>query len=222
MAQDLVTLDPAGPADGPRGLASRALSLLTSTTDRVRAELGEEAGAAIAAAAAQVEHELRPVPAEPALRREWEAALDERLRRLAVKVAPTASPEQTVEWRRAMAEALSDLPAMIALTAARRAIHRPFRFVGDIEAAVREIAAELLDRREARLRGLRRMAAELDRAMRAPPALPANDPAAPIGAAQIRAMGPDLRRMGLAAGYLTKAEVAAAMADAGPAMEAAA
>lgn len=200
-------------ADGLRDLAWKALSLLTSTTDRVVAELGDDAGAAIAAAIAKTEHELRAVPADGDHRSEWVHALDERLRRLAVKVAPTATPAQTVEWRNAMADALSDLPAMIALTAARNAIHRPFRFIGDIEAGVREIAADLLAERQIRLRGLDRMRGEIERAMKAATSLPAPAADAPISPELIRAMKPEMRRMGLKAGFITAADVEAAMAD---------
>jgi hypothetical protein len=197
-------------ADGQRDLAWKALNLLTSTTDRILSELGDDAQTAIAAAVAKTEYELRPVPEVGDGRAEWVAALDERLRRLAVKVAPTAAANQTVEWRTAMTEALSDLPAMIALTAAKKAIHRPFRFIGDIEAGVREIATELLENRRARLRALERMRADLERAARAAPAIAAPPPDAPITAAQIRAMPVALREMGVDAGFITREEADAA------------
>ena len=175
--------------------------------------MGDDASTAINAAIAKTEHELRLVPADGDHRSAWIGALDERLRRLAVKVAPTAAPAQTVEWRSAMTDALSDLPAMIALTAAKNAIHRPFRFIGDIEAGVREIAAELLAERETRLRGLQRMRAEVERAMTAATSLPAPAADAAISPELIRAMKPELRRMGLKAGYITAADIEAAMAD---------
>jgi hypothetical protein len=87
--------------------------------------------------------------------------MDERLRRLAAKVLPTAG-EGAQAWREAMVEALSDLPAMIALTAARRAIHTPFRFVGEIEVEIRRIAAELESRRNTRLLIIGQMRRRLD------------------------------------------------------------
>ena len=209
MANDIAKHDP---ADGQRALAWRALNLLTSTTDRIVAELGADAPVAIDAGLSKTEHELRPVPAGGADRAQWETAIDERLRRLAVKVAPTAGAEQTQEWRFAMIEALSDLPALIALTAAKRAIHRPFRFIGDIESAIREIATELLAEREGRLRGLRRMQADLARAMAPPAALPAPLPDVPIPAAHIRAIPAPLRAIGLKIGALTADQVEAALA----------
>ncbi len=170
MAQELTTIDP---ADGRPDQAQRALSLLPSTTDRLAAALGEDAPGCIDAAIAKLEHDLRPVPTSAEERKQWAGAIDERLRRLAVKVLPTAAPAQTQPWREAMAAAFSDLPAMVSLTAAKRAIHRPFRFIGDIEAEVRTIADELMAERTARLAMLRRMHGELERATSGQPALPA-------------------------------------------------
>lgn len=206
MATDLTTTDP---ADGRRALAWKALNLLTSTTERAIVELGDQALPAIDAAIEKTEHELRPVPTGDG-RAEWEAALDERMRRLAVKVAPTASEAQTAPWRDAMKEALSDLPAMVALSAARRAIHRPFRFIGDIEHGVREIADEIIGRRRARLVALRRMRREIERAAAPAIALPECEERE-YTAAQIRAMSADIRSIGLKVGALTQAQIDAAL-----------
>lgn len=202
MANDLTTTDP---ADGRRALAWKALNLLTSTTERAISELGDDALPAIDAAIEKTEHDLRPVPTDDA-RTEWEAALDERMRRLAVKVAPTASEAQTAPWRDAMKEALSDLPAMVALSAAKRAIHRPFRFIGDIEHGVREIADEIIARRQARLVVLRRMRAEVERA--AAPAIVLIDvEERGYTPTEIRAMSAAIRSVGLKVGALTQAQV---------------
>ena len=163
-------------AAGHHDLATKALSLLSSTTDRVLAVLGDDTDAAIHAAIIRTDRELMAVPPAGPDRDAWESAMHERLRRLAVKVNPTASPSQTKPWQDAMAEAFSDLPAMIALTAAKRAIHTPFRFIPEVEVEVRRIAVELLHRRHDRLRALRRMQSDIERAMRAPPSLPAYNP----------------------------------------------
>ena len=88
---------------------------------------------------------------------------------------------------------------MVALTAAKRAIHRPFRFIGEIEGTVREIAAELIKEREERLAGMRRHREAIDRALNPPApmlAAPAADPAPP--SPEKRALVNDwLRRHGL-------------------------
>ncbi|KQM65800.1 hypothetical protein ASE75_06100 [Sphingomonas sp. Leaf17] len=175
--------------------------------------LGSDATSCIAAAIAKTMHDLRPVPADPVGRDAWSKAIDLRLIRLAVKVLPTASESQTQLWRDALVEALSDLPAMISLTAAKRAIHRPFRFIGEIETAVREISAEMQAERHQRLTLLRRMQTEVERALRPPPTLPAPAADAPLTGAQIRAMSSDLRRMGLTAGFITQDEIDAALSD---------
>jgi hypothetical protein len=210
MENDLTTIDP---ADGRLAQARRALNLLPSTTDRLAQMLGEQAPLCIEAAIAKTEHELRPVPSDTVGRKQWEMAIDERLRRLAAKVLPTAGPAQTADWRDALAEALADLPAMISLTAAKRAIHRPFRFIGDIEAAVREIATEVLSDRQMRLSALRRHRDEIDRALNpATPALPPAEEDREFTSGEIRAMTADIRAMGLRAGFISQAQIDAAIA----------
>lgn len=136
--------------------------------------------AGILSARQRIEQQLAPVPVVNAaakgddLRTQWEAALDERLRRLAVKIAPAMSVQQGDAWRVVMVEALADLPAMMALTAAKKAIHLPLRFLNEVEAAVRDIAAGMIERRRLGLKRLDAMEAALARASE--PQLP--DPAA--------------------------------------------
>lgn len=202
MAQDITTAT--GPAAGHPDLATKALSLLTSTTDRVLAELGDDADAAIHAAIVKTDRELMAVPDAGPHRAAWESALHERLRRLAVKVSPTATENQTKPWQDSMAEAFSDLPAMIALTAAKRAIHTPFRFIGEVEVEVRRIAVELTQRRHDRLRALRRMQADIERAKRTVPTLPEHAPAPPT-----------LKEVGRINGYLRSIGVRTQFADDG-------
>ena len=213
MATDLATTT-TDQADGLRDQAWRALSLHPSTTTNLASQLGTDAPACIEAAIAKIEHEMRPVPRGEAGRKQWSDALDERLRRLAVKVLPTAKPADTQAWREALVDALADLPAMISLTAAKRAIHRPFRFIGEIEAAVREIAADLMAEREERLAAFRRHRAEIDRALNPPqPLLVAPDADVEITPEQIRAMKPEFRSMGLRAGFITQEQVNIALGE---------
>lgn len=140
---------------------------------------------------------MRPVPRDHDGRSAWNAAIDERLRRLAVKVLPTANDAATVEWRSAMVEALADLPAMVALTAAKRAIHRPFRFIGDIEAALREIADEIMDERRRRLATFERHRAAIDRALNPPLALPEPPTPPPPTADDVARLNAWMRSKGL-------------------------
>lgn len=128
---------------------------------------------AIPTARQRVEQQLEAVPADGERRAQWESALDERLRRLAVKIAPGMSVAQADAWRKVMTEALGDLPAMVALTAAKRAIHRPMQFLNEIEGVVREIAADMITRRKLALLRLDALRDEIERASQ--PKLP--DPA---------------------------------------------
>ncbi len=192
-------------------MAWKALSLLTSPTDTAIAALGDDASDAIDAAVAKTDAEMTGVPERGERRAAWEAAIDERLRRLAAKVLPTASPDAAKAWRDAMVEALSDLPAMIALTAAKRAIHLPFRFIGEVEPGIREIATSMIDRRSARRAGLERLREALRRAALPQKALPAPGEISDDG---IRAMSTEMRQLGLTGGFITQEQVARALAGA--------
>lgn len=209
MANNLTSPDPtnASVAGGAHDLAWKALNLLFSPTEVAIAQLGDDADAAIDAAVARNAGEMAAVPTDRARRAEWAAAMDERLRRLAAKVLPTASPDAAAAWRDAMVEALSDLPAMIALTAAKKAIHKPFRFVGEVEPAIREIADAMVERRHVRAAAFERMRAAIRRAANPPTALPAPE----ITPAGIRAMKPEMRALGLRAGFITQDQVDAAI-----------
>lgn len=138
---------------------------------------------------------MRPVPDAGPGRQDWAEAIDERLRKLGAKVLPTAG-EAAAAWREAMVEALSDLPALVALSAARKAIHRPFRFIGEVEPAIREIAAEMISRREGRLVRLEQMRRGIDRAL-LPPPQPAGS-VVPLADDERSRTNAYLRRIGLA------------------------
>jgi len=198
MGQDIITTDR---APGHLALATLALNPRRWTTVAARSLAGADAEDAIAAAAVKLDGDLAPVPSDPALRADWRAAMDERLRRLAVKIAPGMSPEQAQPWRDVMVDALADLPAMVALTAAKRAIHRPMRFLNEVEQVVREIAATvILERRAAKAR-LELFARSLRQAGAA--ALPPQAEDAPLSPHEIRALPKYLRDMGLRHGWLT-------------------
>jgi hypothetical protein len=209
MANNLMEAAPStvSEAAGTHDLAWKALSLLFSPTEVAAAALGADADMAIDAAVSKNTSEMVPVPSDAQGRKSWDSAMDERLRRLAAKVLPTASAEAATAWREAMVEALSDLPAMIALTAAKKAIHKPFRFVGEVEPAIREIAEAMIERRHVRAAALQRMRDAIKRAANPVPALPPME----ITPAGIRAMSQEMRALGLRAGFITQADVDAAL-----------
>lgn len=185
MANELTTTT-TDLAPGPQTLVSLAKSPSAWTTEGARAVRAAATETDIAGALLRLADELAPVPMDTAARREWGNALDERLRRLAVKIAPGMSAAQGREWREVMVDALSDLPALVALTAAKRAIHRPMQFMNEIEPVVREIAADLERQRREAIARLERMRGEIERAAHPAPALPA--PFEPIDAAELAAI----------------------------------
>jgi hypothetical protein len=162
---------------------------------------------------AKLEADLSPVPADPKLRASWNNALDERLRRLAVKVSPGMSVEQSSAWRDVMVDALADLPALVALTAAKRALHRPMTFMNEIETVVREIAAEVEKERRQALWRLRKLKAEIDAAAQPKLAAPEGwegGQCAPLSADELRRMPKFVLQFGITAGHLSPEELEAA------------
>lgn len=123
----------------------------------------------VLAAIDKLRRDLAPVPRDAGPSADWAEALDRRLRKLAAKIAPSMSVEQADAWCEAVVEALSDLPAMVALTAAKRAIHVPMTFLNEVEGIVRGIAAEVDRDRRAALRRLAELRDVLDR-LQSPPA----------------------------------------------------
>ncbi len=135
--------------------------------------------------------------------------MDERLRRLAVKVSPGMSPAQGEEWRKVMVDALADLPAMVALTAGKRALHVPMQFMNEIEPAIRAAAAQVIAERNLAIERLRLLAVQMRQA-----GLPRLEDrrSDPLTAAEIAAMTPAMREMGLKCGAITQEQIDAATA----------
>ena len=59
------------------------------------------------------------------------------LRPIGAKVSPGLSLEQATAWRKAVVMALSDMPPDILLISLRKALHVPFKFLNEVEEAVR-------------------------------------------------------------------------------------
>jgi hypothetical protein len=206
MANELTTNDRAA---GLRDLGWLAKNPSFWTIEAARIAGGEDPRAAAVAAEDRIRAELSPVPVDPAQRAAWVAALDERLRRLAVKAAPGMAPAATEEWRSVMPDVLSDLPALIVLTAAKRALHRPMQFLNQIEPILREISDDLIAARRVALNKLADFRRSLD--AQAPAITDQTD--RPLSPGEIRALKPEFRRIGLSQGWLTQAEIDAAHAE---------
>lgn len=200
------------PAAGRPDLAWLALNPRAWTTEAAGELAGRIGPNAVADAIAQIEDRLAPVPRDPEGRASWLAAIDERLRRLAVKVAPGMAPAQTEEWRKVMADALSDLPAMVALTAAKRALHVQMTYMNEIEGAVRAQAAVVIAERRIAVERLRLLAVQ----MRQTGMRRLEDRRAdPLTDGEVAALSPDMRAMGLKCGAITQEQIDAALAAAG-------
>lgn len=141
-------------------------------------------------------------------REAWAKAMDERLRRLALKAAPLAAPAQGDAWRSMMLEALDDLPAMVALTAAKRARHEPLQFLNEIEPAIRKIAAQVILERKHAIERLRLLERQIRQARM--PRLE-NRRSEPLTASEIAAMTPAMREMGLKCGAISQQQIDAAI-----------
>ncbi|MCH4893992.1 hypothetical protein GO308_12790 [Sphingomonas sp. SFZ2018-12] len=130
---------------------------------------------------------------------------------ICTKIAPTMSAEQAGAWVRVMVAALANLPGRTAIRAAQRVLQRPIAFISEVDGAIREEAKEIALRHALATRRIRELAALRERELPAIHFEPEGDDQ-PIAPEKIRAMPAPLREMGLAAGWITEAEVAAALA----------
>lgn len=145
MANELTASRSTAPALGQRTLSSLALSLSAWTTTDAMAMVAGPSD--IDEAKARIRMQLAPVPADQDARDSWLKAMDERLRRIAGKISPGMSPAQANVWRDLMCKALADLPAMVALTATKRAFHVPMQYLNEVEGVIRDIAAQVIRER---------------------------------------------------------------------------
>jgi hypothetical protein len=123
--------------------------------------------------------------------------LKEGLRLIGAKIAPTMSEEQVQVWLTAMIVALSDLPARVSRKACQEAIHVPMRFLNEVEGVVRERAEEIetcFRLARSRLEALKRNLSRQDQEALPPPE--------PMSEEELQEIGPELRKIGLGAGWL--------------------
>lgn len=72
--------------------------------------------------------------------------IDKALRPIGAKISPQLSADQAMAWRQSMLMALSDLPVDVALVGLQQAIHKPMKFLGDVETIVRSEAKDTIYR----------------------------------------------------------------------------
>jgi hypothetical protein len=86
------------------------------------------------------------------------------LKAIGAKVSPQMSGNQVSAWLDAVSLSLSIFPAKVAASAARAAIHEPFKFLGDVDAKLHELAQIELERHKLALWRLNLMRKEIQRA----------------------------------------------------------
>lgn len=203
MANELTTTT--DQADGARAISRLARNPQAWTIDGALRLAGEDPDAALRAAASELTRPLAPVPADGDLRAEWRQAMALRLTKIGEKIMPTMTAEQCRGWREAVIDALSDLPAMAALTAAKRALRTPLNFLSQVDGEVRRQAA-LID--SERAIGAWRIQTLIDD--RATPALSASAASGEqpdFSDAEVRGMSGEMRALGLRCGGLTQEQI---------------
>lgn len=78
--------------------------------------------------------------AEPSADGQISRAIGDMLRPIGAKIAPHLSGEQATAWRKAVVMALGDLPAHVVVEVLPLAIHKPMRFLSDVETEIRRLA----------------------------------------------------------------------------------
>jgi len=123
------------------------------------------------------------------------------LRTIGAKIAPGMSEEQVNVWLGAMIVALSDLPFSFAIGGATEAIHVPMKFLNQVEEVVRDKAETFRVKNSVAITRLRNFEADLKRVDQ--PKLPEPNP---VSHEELQSMSPQLRDLGISAGWLCENE----------------
>lgn len=207
----------AGNAAGPAGGAMREAAQIALAPDwTLETALASLDGQDVGAALASYESGLVALAeAEPKLDGAGAAMVRKWLKPIGMKIAPAMGEDVAGDWLTAVMMALSDFPAKVTAQAARAAIRVPMQFLNEVDGHVRAEAERIMARHRTAVLRLRMMRDAIVRA--AAPARPQlaapEEGATPLSAAELRALKPDFRRIGLDQGWITQAELDAA--DAG-------
>lgn len=209
------------------GVESRAGGAMREAAQIALAEDWTLAGAVAVVAGDDVDQALAGYEAglaplaetEPRFDGDGAAAVRQWLKPIGMKIAPAMGKEVAGDWLSAVMMALSDFPAKVIVQATRSAIRVPMQYLNEVDGQVRAEAEKIMARHRTALLRLRQMqeairrAAEPERPALAPP----EDGATPLSPAELRALTPDLRRIGLAQGWITQEQLEAADAEIGEA-----
>jgi hypothetical protein len=170
----------------------------------------------VAMAIGQFEAGLVPLgQAEPKLDGEGASLVRQWLRPIGMKIAPAMDEKVAGKWLSAVVMALRDFPAKVTAQAARAAIMIPMAYLNEVDGHVRAEAEKIMGRHRTALRRLRAMQEAIARAAapERPQIAAPEDGATPLSPAELRVMPPELRRIGLAQGWVTQAALDAADAE---------
>jgi hypothetical protein len=172
--------------------------------------MAEAEAADVAEAIAGYEASLEPLGAadprlaDPRKRSVAARAVCTALRPTGAKLAPHLSSAQAEAWIDGVLLSLSKWPPRVAEAAARAAVHEPFRFIGDVDARLHELAANIDRKHRNALHRLRRLAEEMERAANPPPALPPSEEINPWPLDEARRLNPSLLAIGLRQGFIER------------------
>jgi hypothetical protein len=171
------------------------------TTEAALALAGSDPEPMLRAALAELRRPLDPVPGDPALRKEFRDALGVRLTTIGKKIMPTMTADQCKDWCSAVTDALTDLPAMLVLTATKRALRTPMNFLSQVDGEIRRLATVIQNERTM---GAYRITTMLEVLAAPTPAEVAAEEPVEFTDEEIRRMSPDMRALGLGCGALTQ------------------
>jgi len=189
-----------------RSLARTALEPSWSLRDCMAEAVAADVAEAIAGYEAGLEplSAADPFLADPKKRSIAARAVCTALRPTGAKLAPHLSAAQAEAWIDGVLLSLSKWPPRVAAAAARAAVHEPFRFIGDVDARLHELAANIDRKHRNALHRLRRLAEEMERAANPPPALPPPEPILFWTLEEARTLNPALLAIGLRQGFILR------------------
>lgn len=187
-----------------RELARTALQPSWSLRDCMAEAEAADVAEAIAGYEASLEplNAADPFLADPKKRSVAARAVCTALRPTGAKLAPHLSSAQAEAWIDAVLLSLSKWPPRVAAGAARAAVHEPFRFIGDVDARLHELAANIDRKHRNALHRLHRIAEEMERAANPPPTLPPPEEIVPWTLEEARTLVPVMLDIGCRQGFI--------------------
>lgn len=162
-----------------RELARALLAAVGDVVDYAYLARSHTAGQVGATKAELVRSQTPLATIEPKLDGSQSRTLRDCLCTIGAKIRPDLSGDQASAWVGALMVAFSDLPPHVATKAAQRALHVPFEFPSQVEAKVRELAQEHMERIDIAIRRCDQLAREIADCLNPKPRLTRDPPPKP-------------------------------------------